>query len=48
MEILDCPIYKDCKEECLYFEEDDCTYYIDKEPKYYKLMRYLHVPISLK
>lgn len=32
MEILECPLYKECKEEeCPYFENEDCTYYIKKE-----------------
>lgn len=34
MEILDCPLYSECKEEtCPYYEEEDCTYYtkIQKE-----------------
>lgn len=29
MEILECPLYKECEEEeCPYFENEDCTYYI--------------------
>ena len=29
MEILECPLYEECKEEeCPYFENEDCTYYI--------------------
>ena len=32
MEILECPLYKECKEEeCPYFENEDCTYYTKKE-----------------
>lgn len=32
MEILECPLYKGCKEEeCPYFENEDCTYYTKKE-----------------
>ena len=28
MEILECPLYKECKEEeCPYFENEDCAYY---------------------
>lgn len=27
MEILECPLYEECKEEeCPYFENEDCTY----------------------
>ena len=29
MEILECPLYEECKEEeCPYFENEDCTYHI--------------------
>lgn len=32
MEILECPLYEECKEEeCPYFENEDCAYYIKKE-----------------
>lgn len=32
MEILECPLYKECKEEeCPYFENEDCTYYIKRD-----------------
>lgn len=32
MEILECPLYKECKEEeCPYYKEEDCTYYIENQ-----------------
>lgn len=32
MEILDCPLYEECKEyDCEFFEDEDCTYEEESE-----------------